>query len=131
MHDQLTYPSSRPAFRAGPGSVPLASALGTGAAVLALFRGLTGQQPGALSSPGETAAWVVSLGIHRRCVAGFGAMARGGVAAARAALGLAPEEFAGWLGTARTAGRRPRAPSWRGAALSVLPFLEGDAHVAG
>jgi hypothetical protein len=97
--------------------------------VLALFRRLTCQQPGAASPPQEsgTAALVVGLGGHPCFAAGFGAMTCGEVSAARAALGLAAEEFAGWLGTA--AGWTP-APGTVVAWESLASVPPGDVVMA-
>lgn len=79
----------------------------------AMFRKLTGRLPAA-PAPGSAAgddpgagARVVPLVRREPYIPDFWAVACGEVTAARSALSLSPEEFAGWLGT--TVGRVPDA----------------------
>ena len=76
----------------------------------AMFRKLAGRLPAPApgSAAGDAAAGgarVVPLVRREPYVPDFWAVACGEVTAARSALGLSPEEFAGWLGT--TVGRVP------------------------
>jgi DNA-binding transcriptional regulator YiaG len=72
-----------------------------GPAVLVRFAEFAGQRRDGSPVPGGAAGGgrVVSLAGHPRYAADFRALAAGQVLAARSALGLTPEEFAGWLET--------------------------------
>jgi hypothetical protein len=71
---------------------------GANPAVRERFGQFAGERPAGPAAPtAEGMAEVVSLGIHPRYAADFRALACGQVAAARAALGLSPDEFAAWL----------------------------------
>jgi DNA-binding transcriptional regulator YiaG len=67
----------------------------------AKFGQLTAQSAGSAVSVADEGftAQVVNLGAHPRYAADFRVLACGQVSAARAVLGLPPEEFAAWLGT--------------------------------
>jgi DNA-binding transcriptional regulator YiaG len=101
-------PDSGPSRRAQAGLYEL---LGRADVVeRAMFRKLTGRLPAAAPAPGGDAdggARVVPLVRREPYIPDFWAVACGEVTAARSALGLSPEEFAGWLGT--TVGRVPDA----------------------
>lgn len=100
-------PESGPGRRAQAGLYAL---LGRADAVeRAMFRKLTGRLPAA-PAPGTagddaSGARVVPLVRREPYIPDFWAVACGEVTAARSALGLSPDEFAGWLGT--TVGRVP------------------------